>query len=108
MKSGLRVSILGRCRSVRLLLLSQTFTVTSSRYVFLAPVLSFFLGLIGGGSGYTASWTEDPSGEPKMADSVTRREHGNLLWATATYPTLFLRLCPSLSGDRGGDPALRN
>ncbi len=38
----------------------------------LAPAL-LFLGLTGGGSGYTASWTEDPSGQPGMADSITRR-----------------------------------
>jgi hypothetical protein len=33
------------------------------------------LDLIGGGSGYpyTESWTEDPSGQPGMADSITRR-----------------------------------
>lgn len=31
-----------------------------------------FLGLTGGGSGYTASWTDDPCGQPRMADSVTR------------------------------------
>lgn len=73
MKSGLKVSILGRCRSVRLLMLSQTFTVTSLRYVFLAPDLSFSRSDRRGGSGYTASWTEDPSGQPGMADSVTRR-----------------------------------
>lgn len=42
MKNGLKVSILGRCRSVRLLMLSQTFTVAYSRYVYLALVLPFF------------------------------------------------------------------
>lgn len=30
------------------------------------------LGLMGGVVGLIASWTEDPSGEPGMADSVTR------------------------------------
>jgi hypothetical protein len=101
------VSILGRCRSVRLLMLWQTFTVTCSRYVFLAPVLSFFRSDRRGVRGNTASWAEDPSGQPGMADSVTRGQNGNLFWPTSTYPTLLLRLCPSLSGDRGGNPALK-
>ncbi len=37
------------------------------------PCPSSSLGLIGGGSVYTASWTEDPSCHPGMADSVLRR-----------------------------------
>lgn len=57
--------------------------------------------------GTTASWTKDTSGQPGMADSGPRRWHGNLLWPTATHSTLFIRLHPSLSGDRGGNPALR-
>lgn len=64
-------------------------------------ILSLMVG------GFTASWTEDTSGQPEMADPGPRRWHGNLLWPTATRPTLFVRLHPSLSRDRGGDPALK-
>ena len=72
MKSGLKVSIFGQCRSVRWLIFLQIVTVTCLRYVFLAPVLSFYRSDGRGARVNTESWTEDPSGEPGMANTVTR------------------------------------
>jgi hypothetical protein len=65
------------------------------------------LDLIVWGSNDTASWAEDTSCQSRMADPGPRRQHGNLLWPTATHSTLLVRLHPRLSGDRGGYSALK-
>lgn len=81
MKSGSKVSILGRCRSVRLLMLSQTFTVTFSRCVFLALVffLFFFFRSDGRGLGF---YSELDRGSERSARNG-RSGHGTIAWGSA-------------------------